>query len=498
MFRIPLILVVTFICVYSHAGDLPKPGDDLQVILDRGEDLLLQPKAVYEISSPLVFKHEGQSIRTQGVRKVDDFATLRLVNPEVGQAINGNQISGIEIKNLIIDGNRYYLSALPKKFGSSPLVFLGGSGASNQTLSESVLLNARTWSTIKMHEGATNITVKDNIIFGCGGDARGNGRHTQEVPSSWGDGISCAAKDSLVENNLIIDPTDVGVVVFCAPGTQVRNNVIASISRESLGAINMVDGINYYEIPNKPKHYDYRGVVIRDNFVDARGARIHIAFPMGTMVWTPNGKGKILEGATVTDNQLTGGAAAYGFVADGLVDFTIKGNISTAKYSGIGEGYHHSPPDEPGPYLFNPESVKESNLQGDFRPQERHLVHLLRCNHGKTHSSGYRAYQYGDSEINAVIESAFLEMLGREPTSEEKIEWTDWLQESRGTADQLRSSLMMTREFVDKYGIKNPVDMQLFRTELWMKGFRKVDLTKGWPAALETYQEGISQLSRDN
>ena len=98
-------------------------------MLNAGQDLLLEPGAIYEIEQALVFKFEGQSISTHAPKSLADYAILRIINRDLGQLINGNQVSGVRIENLLLDGNRYRLSDLSKAISTNALVFFGGAGA---------------------------------------------------------------------------------------------------------------------------------------------------------------------------------------------------------------------------------------------------------------------------------------------------------------------------------------------------------------------------------
>lgn len=60
------------------------------------------------------------------------------------------------------------------------------------------------------------MTVQNNDIGPCGTDTFG----------TWADGISFACANGLVQNNMIDNPTDGGIVLFGAPGTLVQNNTI--------------------------------------------------------------------------------------------------------------------------------------------------------------------------------------------------------------------------------------------------------------------------------
>ncbi|MEM0964855.1 MAG: right-handed parallel beta-helix repeat-containing protein [Verrucomicrobiota bacterium] len=485
---------------------IAKPGDDLQAILDRGSDLYLEPGKVYPIHQTLRFVQPGQRISTLHPTRLNDYARLVLAAPDIGQLVNGMRLDGVVLEKVILDGNRYGLSYMDRIHGKPELVFFGGQGASRQIVRQCVFLNPRTWSALKVHEGGNEIVVEDNVFFGAGHDVRGNGREGREKPIiqehqthyNWGDGISCAARNTTVRNNLIIDPTDVGIVFFGAPGSVAEGNVIASISRESLGGINLVDPLEFYAFEEEPSLIDYRGTTLRDNWIDARGARIHMAIPIGATPWVPSKKGFTLLGGAVQDNLITGGAAAYGIVVSGVRDWTINGNQSKAQYSGIAEGLHRNPPDEPGPFLFEPEFVENTVLQSDFKPAERHLKHLLRCNHLPRNPMGFRDYSYGSSEVQAVVETAFLEMLAREPSIEELLFFSDWLSTTRTNADSLRRVLMGSPEFVLLRGAFNPQDLQLFREKLWMKALSEAVGFVGdesWKTAAEIYTEAWEEIS---
>lgn len=488
----------------SHAYVLG--GGDLQAVLDSGKDLLLEKGTVYNIHKTLRYKFPNQKILTKNAVHLSDYATLRIADPNLMLLIDGAQQDHIVLQNVILDGNRYQLSIVPKSEvtgggGQPPMVFFGGLGAEGQKALNNVFMSTRTWSTLKIHEGSENILAEGNIFLGAGVGPRGNGREKREIPFNWGDAISCAAEKSIVRNNLIIDPTDVGVVFYGAPGSVAEDNVIACISRESLGGINLVDGF-LYPLKNGKERYSYHGTIVRNNYIDAFGSRIHIAMPMGTGVWAPGVKDKILVGASVYGNTVAGGAAAYGFVANGVDGFSVTDNKSIASYSGTGEGLSAKrPPDEPGPFLFDPDRIQNCTLQKEFKPCQRHLLHLLRCNHGKRNDLGYRIYRYGQFEVRAVIKAAYLEMLRREPSQKEMEDNIQWLQESKATADQLRRKLMASGEFKNQFGDVASDDLHLYRIKLWVElldGIRKEHLKENGnlPDARTLYLTALSRLDQ--
>jgi hypothetical protein len=478
-----------------------KPGDNLQAVLNSGDDLVLMQGKVYEVSKALHYKKPGQKIYTKGARFPSDYATLRLVNKEEVTLVYAYPVERVILEHVICDGNRYELSVRPYPDGEKVhqpgiLNFGGGAG---QIVRNCVFMNARGFSNIVFHKGAGNQLIENNLILGAGTDARGNGREQNEPPRRWSDGISVASTNSMVRNNLIIDPTDVGIVLYCAPGTVVESNVVASVSRESLGGINLVDGIKYYAMNEEKTLFDYRGSTVRNNYIDAFGARIHIGIPVGCVPWVAHWKGKILKGGEVTGNTMAGKAGGYGFVAHGITDWTITGNKSIATYSGLAEyGDHKNPPDDPAPFLYDAASVKNTELQSEFKPCERHIIHLLRTHHAPQDELGYQMHDYGDAEIKAVVEAAYLEMLGRSAKKSEMKKSIKQLRSRELNADGLRRELMADSEFKKRFGEVPPEELHPYRVKRWFTICDQLIRSKGeMPTALELYQEALVALNEN-
>ena len=245
--------------------------------------------------------------------------------------------------------------------------------------------------------------------------------------------------------------------------------------------------------------FDYEGDIVRNNFIDALGARIHIGIPMGGPVWGPRSLGTVLVGAEVADNTMAGGAAAYGFVVNGVDQFRVHDNHSSASYSGIGEGLNKNKlPDDPGPFLFDPKQIGKSQLQPEFKPSTRHLVHLLRANHGATNELGYRVYPYGEAEAKAVVSTAYLEMLRRAPDANELAAQVEWLQAGQVTADELRRKLMASDEFVRRFGQVAPAELQSYRQKLWLDllDAEQRQLKQTNPSALALFNGVLDRLGQ--
>jgi parallel beta-helix repeat protein len=187
---------------------------------------------------------------------------------------------------------------------------------------------------------------------------------------TWADGISLRCPNSTVSNNLITDATDGGIVIFGAPGSLVSNNTIRAVSRTLLGGINMVD--------YGPFAGDYTNTTVTGNTIDAAGAQIKVAIAMGPRTWRcpsatwnagPN------FGGIVTNNLLTGAHMGYGLAADGVANWTVNGNVSTAVHSGIPtQGCDGRLPDPPAAFQMHGEHATGS-FQTDF--QEAFVERLI-------------------------------------------------------------------------------------------------------------------------
>lgn len=484
--------------VMASAGEA-RPGDDLQAVLDRGEDLVLAKGAVYEITKTLTCKTPGQKITTKDARFPSDYATLRLTNREEMMILNASCEGGV-IERVIFDGDRYHLSVVPKPKigggGQPALVRFGGHGGDGMAVRNCVFMNTRTWSTLKMQQGAENLMVENNLFLGAGVDPRGNGRDLDEVPFAWADAVSCASSNSVIRKNLIIDPTDVGVVLYAAAGTVVEDNVIASISRESMGGVNMVDKYQLYALNEEKTLISYRGVKVRNNYIDAFGGRIHMMLPVGCVVWVPHWRGYILTGGEVTGNILDGEAGGYGIVAHGITDWKITGNISMATYSGLAEyGDPPNPPDDPAPFLYDAPSVLDCTLQSEFVPAKRHIEHLLRTQHAPEDDNGYQMHDYGGPEGVAVIQAAYLEMLGRVPSPQEIIDGIEQLTSRKLNADGLRRAIMKGSEFKKKFGKIPPEELHPFRVKRWLDTLDQlIRKNGGMPSARDLYADALESL----
>jgi hypothetical protein len=278
-----------------------------------GDTAVLCQGAVFELTGSVEISADRQQIYTEGFPEDDRRAVLRIFSPEVTTAIVMFDRSDALLSNLIIDGNR---AVLGYKQGEA-LVFAGGE-STGQIIRNNKITEPRSWSALQLIEYCDGALVENNDI-GPAGDPGGE----------WADGISLACTNTIVRNNRIIDATDGAIVVFAAPGSIIENNLIRAESRTLLGGIHLV----------APELYggDYSGTIVQNNIIESDGAVIRIAVPMGARTWLCLDEGEqvnTLFGGTVRNNILRGNQVQYGFIADGVKDWTVVDNIDESTHIG--------------------------------------------------------------------------------------------------------------------------------------------------------------------
>jgi hypothetical protein len=465
----------------------------LQSVLNSGGDCILCQQDVYPIDTALHYGASGQALYTEDAQNIPQYATIRAAVPANLIALWGEGRDFIRLEHVIVDGNRYRIGALDFYGGEKALMqFANGKG---QKIQHNVIMSTRSWSTLQLIENRNDAynTVRENIILGAGPDGRSNGVSTNENQTKkghWGDAMTLGAARTHSVNNLFMDPTDVGTAIFSACGSILENNVITAMSREALGAFDMVDGISYYAIDTTvtPRTYTFANTIIRNNYFDAFGSRIHIGLGMGNRVWGNFGLKALIGPTTVINNTMAGNAFGYGFDLSGVKNFTVTGNLSVAKHTGKGNGTGPAL-DDPVAFSYdsNPIDIPSNNtIQPEFVKCTGPLINLLRCNaapfiDGPNGNGNFVATLYTGTEADAIVNAAYLEILHRAPDAAEQATQTKFLLDTTRdsgnrprnlhTADSLRRMLTQSAEFKTNFGaIANTKDaMQLYRVGVWQQ-----------------------------
>lgn len=341
-----LILLATAGTLAACGGESPSgtsqtcissgTGADIQGALNDGQNAVLCQGATFELTTTLDYTADGQSIFTEGRPTGEDRAILKIASSEIASAVREVDNTNVTLESVIVDGNREEFGYAEGDISQNGLLIFGRD-ARGATIENVRARDTRSWTTLHLPHWAgscTDMTVRSST-FGPAGTADGR----------WADGISLACKQSQVVGNRIVDATDGAIVVFGAAGSVIENNTIVARNRVLLGGINMVDDNNEHQ-------RNYTDTRVVGNTIRAEGALIKIALGMGPPVW-----GRCFDssdrvyGATVRNNILEGDHMGYGFVVDGVEDWTVVDNTDRSTHVGTPEGGCDMPP--PQGFLIN-------------------------------------------------------------------------------------------------------------------------------------------------
>jgi hypothetical protein len=322
-----------------------------------GAVAVLCQDAVFTINNRVVFSAANQRLTTEGQPTDDRRAVLRLGHGGITAAIGIFDQSGAVLEHVRVDG-------MAREFGNrrgDPLVVVGGN-ASDQIVRHIHAYNTSGWSVMQMYQGdITNnvprcqrISVVDNTIG-----------PTFAVGAFGSDGIMVACGNSLVQNNVVIDATDVGIVIFQAPGTLVQGNHVLADTQELPGGINMVDFA--------PMGGNYAGTRVDGNIVEARGNFIRVGMAIGPRVYgfCDNPRFTVNRGGIVTNNTLRGQFMGFGIAVSGVANFQIAGNVDVSRHVGRtnvgGCGGFPPQPYQVSGFVYHPEHTANTSLQAGFQ-----------------------------------------------------------------------------------------------------------------------------------
>jgi len=307
----------------------------IQAKLNAGQSAILCQNTAWEINQTILFpiQYDDISIYTEGLPRDDTRAFLYINSSSISVAVganswdfDGSQIiasDNVQLRNVIIDGGLSRFGScggLPCYHGA--LIHFGGP-TSGQIVDSVKAYGARGWSTMlferantQFHNGCSHGQITNNE-FGPSG---------YPIPGQLADGISLQCSDSDVLFNLIQDITDGGIVIFGAPQSTIRYNDIRSNTQPAISGIAMVD--QWGELDG-----NYNNTQVFGNTITAN-AFIKFGIAMGYKLFCP-GADLYNWGASVTNNTLQGSRMGYGYVVDGVTNWTVSGNVDNSRHVGI-------------------------------------------------------------------------------------------------------------------------------------------------------------------
>ncbi|WWD18586.1 hypothetical protein CI109_103039 [Kwoniella shandongensis] len=417
-FAFSTVLALLSAPLFASAACTPNTSDTsaLQSLIQQGGagyTLQLCAGQTYNLTDTLNYTAANQEISTEGYPQDDTRATLIITGFNKTSAVQAQSdgLSGAKLRNVQINGNRLPTEAIYTAPNAN--IEFGGSNQ-NQLIEYVRSYDPRGWSCMHIAEGpfkCANVTVQNNDIGPCGTDAFQN----------WADGVSLSCSDSLVQNNVITDATDGGIVIFGAPFSTIRNNTIKAKTRTMLGGINLVDVLPWLPEGN------FSHVLVEDNKihggfatdlgnatagVNNASAIIKIGIAIGPDVWFSDGRYGTNQstGGTVQGNSFSG-AFAFAIGVSSAKNFVIQNNSFTGNTSFIGT---YGPnctsstqtPHEPVALLLEPSSVSNITIT---TPPDSPFTFTNGTALGLTcfvPPKGENAWPYGDGGVNSLTASS--------------------------------------------------------------------------------------------
>jgi hypothetical protein len=313
--------------------DLPVTGSgfqgsqsQLQTLINAtpsGSTVWLAQKAVIRLSSPLTIK-AGVTVATTGLPPRTRYALFaRLVRTSNFNEAAVRLSAGAKLKHVWVDGQRG--TPLNANLTSINVQMRGGAGTA---VLNSRIDNTAGWSSLTALGSTEGFPCSSNVISGNLITVYSSDHYLLVSPThgAFADGIGISCESTTVENNQIVDASDVAIVLFrAAPAiqrSQIRNNYILNAGNSAFGAL-VADPLN--ETPGAQK--DFTGAVITDNTFWTGRAHYDVGLGVGTRAWFGS-NAAIGTGAHFTNNS-TGTQYVNvnsGIVVGGMLNTFVQGN----------------------------------------------------------------------------------------------------------------------------------------------------------------------------
>ncbi len=303
-------------------------GAQLQSLLNAatpGSTVYLAPRAVVRASEEIVVP-SGVTLATTGLPDRSRYARMgRVVRTALFAKALIRLEPGAKLRSVWVTGQRPVVGVSVE---AANIFLRSGTGGLVQNCRSD---GAAGWSALVLH-GSANTGIACNGVTVSGllttsySSPHSNADNVNNATGGWSDGISNACEDATITNNHIVDPTDVGIVLFRASPAQksrVYENMIVAAGVSAYGAI-AVDPL--YEVASA----SFVGMSIENNqFWSSPTTHFDIGIPVGTMGWFfDTGTATVGNGGSVRGNTTAGIRTRMdaGITIDGMTNVTVQAN----------------------------------------------------------------------------------------------------------------------------------------------------------------------------
>jgi len=258
-------------------------GEELQVLLNnaaQGSTVFLAKKAVIRVHQPIVVP-SGVTLTTFGLPSTQYYTSMaRIVRNSkyfAGQGFELIKMSGsAKVTNIWIDGRRSDFGFLKDNINVRGYGGNGSSFSGNKVSDTAGWTSFQIWGTAEGF-ACNSSTVSSNMITMYGSSHYNN---------EWADGLSISCENTDVQNNSILDATDVAIVVYrsgnATQNSKVKYNKILNSGLSAYGGL-VVDPLQDYLGSG---NYNFTGTEIFSNTIwSSPSVHFDIVLSVGTRPW---------------------------------------------------------------------------------------------------------------------------------------------------------------------------------------------------------------------
>ncbi len=294
--------------------DAAKPGQVVRI--PRGT--LVKVEARLTVPTGVTLTTEG----SEGLKGRHAYAKMARIayTPTAAKVEDASLVvvqSGAKLQNVWVDGQLW--NYREKKGG--PTVRIAPHGlepavvenvrSDNPRAAQNILANSNT------RECLTPITIRSNLVI--------NSANLHKV-ERWADGIATACANTTIEENEVLDASDVAIITYrtygaAAQSSKVRGNRILQAGNDAFGGL-VTDPLSTKTTPRlypeclkkvtgQEANCDFSGTVFEANTLwTGKDARFVIGISVGTRAWgffkpdSANGSGAVFTGNTAGDSEI--------------------------------------------------------------------------------------------------------------------------------------------------------------------------------------------------
>jgi len=342
---------------YESAGAALRPIDigagswsqaQVEACLHNNAVCSVPPRTVVYLTSTLTIP-AGKVLETAGGIERRTYARqARLVRDSAAQGILVLMQPGSTVRNIWVSGGRERYKAGLRDMGNPQanvypnINYVGGQYGTIQNVRSDAPLSATHIATFPVPTPpvptargafAGTVAISNNLTTGYA-----NSHYDDGTPIPWADGISNHITAAVIANNDIVDPTDVGIVIFGHDGStqasMASNNLVLHAGHSAYGSLGL-DAIQC--VVSLPGSCAFGGVGYLNNTVLAgRNQHADIMLFNGTGPWAPancatshggrcGSGGRMVGTRTLADaNQAI--QVQVAITVDGMLDAVTSGN----------------------------------------------------------------------------------------------------------------------------------------------------------------------------